>query len=110
MSRRHHQADDELPEPASVVPAELVLYKRSPEFTEHTVPAGLLRVHSTKPGIWGRIRVKEGELIYRIVDPRRRNREILLTADHPGVIEPTIAHQIQPRGGARFSVEFLRSS
>ena len=110
MSRRLHEAGGKLREPASVIPALLVPYKRTPEFSEHTVPAGLLRAHSTKEGIWGRIQVAEGELIYRIVDPRREKREISLTADQPGVVEPTILHEVQPRGATRFFVEFFREA
>ncbi len=110
MSRRLREAGGELREPASAIPAELVLYKQTPEFTELTVPAALLRAHSTKEGVWGRIQVTEGELIYRIADPRRREREIPLRPDHPGVIEPTILHQVQPRGATRFFVEFFREA
>jgi tellurite resistance-related uncharacterized protein len=101
------EASDELEEPAASLPDEFVPYKRTPEFTEHDVPAGLLRAHSTKEGVWGRIRVTGGELIYRIVDPRRRNRVISLTIDRPGVIEPTILHQVEPLGASRFFVEFF---
>jgi tellurite resistance-related uncharacterized protein len=108
VSCRLAEADGTLREPASSVPADLVLYKRTPDFTEQTVPAGLLRAHSTKDGVWGRIQVAEGELIYLIVDPRREEREITLRADHPGVIEPTILHQVQLRGVTRFFVEFFR--
>jgi tellurite resistance-related uncharacterized protein len=97
-----------LEEPAASLPAGLLLYKRTPEFSEHDVPAGLLRAHSTKEGVWGRIQVTEGELIYRIVDPRRRSCVISLTTDGPGVIEPTVLHQVQPRGETRFFVEFFR--
>jgi tellurite resistance-related uncharacterized protein len=110
VSRRHREVAAELREPAPIIPPELVLYKQTPEFTELTVPAGLLRAHSTKEGVWGRIQVTEGELIYRIVDPRRNEREISLRADHPGVIEPTILHQVQPRGATRFFVEFFREA
>ena len=110
MSRSLDGALGELREPASVIPAELVLYKQTPEFTELSVPAGLLRAHSTKQGVWGRIQVAEGELIYRVVDPRRERREISLAADRPGVIEPTILHEVEPRGATRFFVEFFREA
>ena len=90
-----------------MIPAHCSPYKRTPEFSEHRIPAALLRAHSTKDGVWGRIHVVEGELIYRIVDPRRENCEILLRADRPGVVEPTILHQVQPSGATRFFVEFF---
>jgi tellurite resistance-related uncharacterized protein len=97
-------------EPASVIPAGLTVYKRTPEFNEETTPAGLLRAHSTKEGVWGCIRVLEGELLYCIVDARREARERVVTPVRPGVVEPTILHYVEPREATRFYVEFLRPS
>ena len=95
-------------EPASAIPERVALYKRTPEFTHDTVPAALLKAHSTKEGVWGRIQVTEGELVYRVVDPRRDKRETVLTLGCAGVVEPTILHEVQPRGRTRFFVEFFR--
>jgi tellurite resistance-related uncharacterized protein len=95
-------------EQASAIPEGLVLYKRTPEFSRDTLPAGLTRAHSTKEGVWGRIHVAEGELIYRIVDPRRQKFVAVLTPGRPGVIEPTIMHEVEARADTRFSVEFFR--
>jgi tellurite resistance-related uncharacterized protein len=86
-------------------------YKRTAEFTEATVPAGLLRSHSTKEGTWGRIHVLEGRLAYRVSDPRRPASEQVLTPEgEPGLIEPTILHEVEPLGAVRFYVEFLRAA
>ena len=46
-------------------------YRRTAIFTQATVPAALLRAHSTKDGVWGVVHVLEGRLGYRICDPRR---------------------------------------
>ena len=51
------------------LPSEVNSYKRTPEFTNETVPKGLLRSHSTKKGTWGKIVVLEGTLRYRILEP-----------------------------------------
>jgi hemoglobin len=89
------------------IPATAVAYSRTATFTETTVPAALLRAHNTKPGVWGRIHVQQGELLYRITDPRRPPYETLLTPDTaPGVVEPTILHEVAPRGPVSFFVEF----
>ena len=40
------------------LPAEVVPYKRTPVFEQHSVPAGLLKRHSTKAGVWGKIVVR----------------------------------------------------
>lgn len=92
-----------------MLPAGLQPYARTAEFTETSVPAGLLRAHTTKAGAWGLIHVLEGRLAYRITDPRRPASETVLTPQTgPGVVEPTILHEVAPRGGVRFFVEFHR--
>jgi tellurite resistance-related uncharacterized protein len=92
------------------IPQEARPYHRTAEFTEATVPAGLLKAHTTKAGVWGLIHVLEGRLAYRIVDPRVPAAERILTPqDAPGVVEPTILHQVEPIGAVRFFVEFLRA-
>lgn len=84
-------------------------YRRTDVFTENTVPAGLLKAHTTKAGAWALIHVLEGRLAYRIVDPRRPAVETILTAGGaPGVVEPTVLHEVEPRGPVRFYVEFHR--
>lgn len=89
---------------------DLEFYKRTPTFTEATVPAGLLNDHSTKAGVWGLIRVEEGKLRYAVTDPRcAPSTRTLGPADEPAVIEPTILHRVEPLGPVRFHVEFLRA-
>jgi tellurite resistance-related uncharacterized protein len=91
------------------LPDDVRPYRRTPTFTEATVPAGLLRAHDTKAGVWGLIHVLEGALAYRVTDPRRAASETTLTPEAaPGVVEPTIRHEVQPLGPVRFYVEFHR--
>lgn len=91
------------------LPAKAQPYRRTEVFTERTVPSGLLSAHSTKDGAWALIHVLDGRLAYRIRDPRRLASETVLTpADPPGVIEPTILHEVEPLGSVRFYVEFHR--
>ncbi len=81
-------------------------YHRTPEFTESTLPDALRRRHTTKPGVWARIRVVEGQLRYRILAPEPR--EHVLTPERPGIVEPEVPHEVEPIGPVRFYVEFLR--
>ena len=81
-------------------------YKSTPEFTQDTVPEGLLNAHQTKAGTWGLIVVLEGELEYRILEPE--TEDILLNSEKPGVVEPTVLHEVKPRGEVRFRVDFYR--
>lgn len=88
------------------LPPDAVPYQRTREFSQSTVPAGLLRRHTTKPGVWGRIQVLEGSLRYRILEPVRE--EHVLTPERHGVVEPEVPHEVEPLGPVRFFVEFLR--
>lgn len=93
-----------------MLPAGVAPYARTSDFTESTVPPGLLRSHTTKAGAWGLIHVLEGRLAYRITDPRRAPTETVLSPEgEPGVVEPTILHEVEPLGAVRFYVEFLRA-
>jgi tellurite resistance-related uncharacterized protein len=88
------------------LPPDVVAYQRTREFTESTVPAGLTRRHTTKPGVWGRICVVEGVLRYRILEPQIE--EHLLAPEQDGVVEPESPHEVECLGATRFYVEFLR--
>lgn len=90
------------------LPDEVRPYRRTPVFTETTVPAALLRAHTTKAGTWGRILVLEGRLRYRILSPAVE--DILLTPERFGVVEPQVPHEVAPDGPVKFCVEFLRAS
>ena len=89
------------------LPADVVSYRRTPEFTESSVPAALLRSHTTKPAVWAQIRVVEGELRYRIFGPSPESH--VLTPNVPGVVEPEVPHEVEPVGRVRFYVEFFRA-
>lgn len=92
-----------------LLPSSVTPYRRTPEFSQETVPAALLKEHNTKAGVWGCIHVLEGELLYRVTDARRPSSEVVLrAAGAPGVVEPTILHEVRPLGPVRFYVEFYR--
>lgn len=90
------------------LPEGVAVYRRTPEFDEATVPSGLLARHATKAGVWGRIQVVEGTLRYRILEPAPA--EHVLAPGRVGIIEPEVAHEVEPLGAVRFYVEFLRES
>ncbi len=84
-------------------------YKHTPTFTETSVPAALLKDHSTKPGTRGLIYVEQGRLRYAVTDAAREPTERILTPDSPpGLVEPTILHWVEPLGEVRFRIEFFR--
>ena len=88
------------------LPEGVVRYGGTPEFSEGSIPASLLRSHRTKAGTWARIVVLEGRLFYRILEPEVE--EIELSPERPGIVEPDVAHEVEARGCVRFRVEFWR--
>jgi tellurite resistance-related uncharacterized protein len=80
-------------------------YRRTRTFSEATVPAKLLADHQTKAGVWARIVVESGQLRFRTKAP---SRDVVLTPDRPGVVEPEAVHDVTPLGPVRFHVEFWR--
>lgn len=84
-------------------------YKSTPVFDETTLPAGLRREHRTKAGVWGVIRVLEGRLRYRVLEPVSESivSEAILDADNPGYILPEQPHLVATDGPMRMRVDFF---
>ena len=87
-------------------PEGFVAYRRTPEFDEETLPAGLKREHATKRGVWGRIHVVAGVLRYTASAPL--SRSFRLAAPASGVVVPEVRHCVAPEGSVRLFVEFWR--
>jgi tellurite methyltransferase len=86
-----------------VLPEKVRAYQQTKAFDENTVPAGLLKDHSTKAGTWARILVREGLLLYTIAE-----ESWILKPGIVGIVEPEVAHHVTPRGEVSFHVEFLK--
>jgi tellurite resistance-related uncharacterized protein len=93
------------PAPA-VLPPGCEATRSTPVFTEATVPPALLRSHRSAPGTWGLIRVLEGRLLYRMLDPP--SERVLDPSGAPGLVESGVPHEVAPLGPVRFQVEFYR--
>ncbi len=78
-------------------------YKSTPVFDENMLPGGLRKEHRTKVGVWGIIRVLEGRLRYRVLDPVT---EMILDPEHPGLVLPDQPHLVEPLGAMRMQVDF----
>ena len=70
------------------------------------MPAGLLRDHQTRAGVWAHIHVLEGRLEYHRAAPAEASE--VLTPASPGLVVPELLHRVAPLGRVRFFVEFLR--
>ena len=87
------------------MPADVRPYRRTPTFTEETVPAALTREHNTKAGVWGLLTVLSGQLRYVVPG---EDREHVLDPDHQAVIVPEQIHYVRPVGEAEFYIEFYK--
>jgi tellurite resistance-related uncharacterized protein len=73
------------------------------ELDQSSVPAGLLKDHSTRRGVWARIVVHSGALRYHVDGMDRR---FDLAPGTPGIVVPEVPHHVEPLGAVRFHVEF----
>ena len=87
-------------------PCGYAAYRRTPEFNEATVPAGLMSEHATKRGVWARIHVLSGVLLYHAGAPISRCFRVEASAN--AVIVPDVRHRVEPEGPVRFFIEFSR--
>jgi tellurite methyltransferase len=90
------------------LPEGYTRYRRTAEFSESTVPRALLGAHSTKPGVWGLIRVEMGSLEYHVHAPF--DTQETLRPGESGVVLPEVEHHLVLSGPVRFFVEFWRRS
>lgn len=89
-------------------PDGFAAFRRTAEFDEKTVPAGLMRNHTTKRGVWARIHVLAGELRYHVGEPLARS--FRLATGSSATIVPEVPHRVETIGTVRFFVEFWRTA
>lgn len=86
------------------IPAGHVLTRTTPQFDEHTVPAGLLASHRIAPGVWGRLVVLSGAVTFAFDDESEAPR--CLGAGDAVTIPPDRPHRVVITGPVGFVVEF----
>jgi len=78
-------------------------YRSTPVFDQDTLPAALRARHSTKAGVWGIIRVLEGELRLTYLEP---DSWVVLKPGRPGMLLPRQPHFVTPQGRMKMQVDF----
>ncbi len=86
------------------LPDHVRAYKRTASFTEATAPKGLLSAHRTARGVWAKIHVEKGALVYTV-----GGENYHLKPGLPGIIEPEVEHFVTPQGAVEFFVEFYKA-
>ncbi len=80
-------------------------YRSTPIFDSNSLPVALRERHDTKPGVWGLIRVLEGQLKLTILEPLC---ETILEPGRPGVVLPQQPHFVTPIGAMKMQVDFYK--
>ena len=88
------------------LPADVVAYRRTPDFTPETLPEAFKSAHMTKSGVWGLIHVLDGRLSYHLEPPHQGSK--LVSAGETALIPPDIPHRVAFVEGGRFFVEFFK--
>lgn len=87
-------------------PMDLLLVRTTPEFTEETVPTGLLSSHQLASHLWARLTVHQGRARFTFEEPEIFH--IDLEADQHLDIPPLIPHHVEVLPGGSFSISFFR--
>lgn len=80
-------------------------YRSTPIFDETSLPDALRERHDTKSGVWGLIRVLEGQLKLTILEPLC---EAILEPGRPGVVLPQQPHFVTPISAMKMQVDFYK--
>lgn len=78
-------------------------YRTTPVFDETTLPPAIRNNHSTRAGVWGLLRVLEGQVRLAF---EGQAEPVLVTADRPATIPPEAVHHVELIGPMRMQVEF----
>ncbi len=89
------------------LPDNVRAYKKTPVFSHESVPAGLLKDHSTKADTWGVLHVEQGALIYIVTEPGYEE-ECVISAGSTAIIAPEHKHYVALQEDVSFYIEFYR--
>lgn len=89
------------------LPTGLEPVRTTPVFDRDTVPKGLLAAHRIASGVWGKLVVHSGSLLFRFEDHPGDSR--LVPSGEYVVIPPDRPHRVElDDGPVSFSIEFHR--
>jgi len=90
------------------LPAGAELVRTTAMFDQDSVPPGLLRAHRIATGVWGRLVVHTGSLLFRFEE--ETGAPIGVQSGEHLVIPPDVPHHVEVDGPVSFAVEFHRPS
>ncbi len=91
---------------ACVRPDAVQRYREGPTWDAAAIPRGLLARHRLAAGVWGELRVLEGRVRLRYLEPL--SRELVLAAGDVAAIPPELPHELELLGDVRLRLDFFR--
>ncbi|MGE0879267.1 MAG: DUF1971 domain-containing protein [Acidimicrobiia bacterium] len=89
------------------LPAGLTLVRTTDRFDEHHHPAGLRRAHRVADGVWARLVVSTGSLVFVFEDDL--DHRMTVAAGDSVVIPPARLHHVDIGEAVTFFLEFHRA-
>lgn len=86
------------------LPRGAACYRTIGPFTRETIPAGLLRRHDLKPGAWGVVTIRAGEIDFAWDD--EAGGVTHLTAGQAILVPPTVPHHLVLAGEVTLDIGF----
>lgn len=97
-----------MPEQSERMPGGLRLARTTPMFDEESVPERLLAAHRIADGVWGRLVVHSGALVFAFEDDRTSPYRV--EAGESIDIPPRRPHRLILDDPVRFQIEFHRAA
>ncbi len=82
-------------------------YSTTAIFDENSLPDAIRTAHTTKGGVWGLLRVLEGEVNLVFPDSGRKEHA---TPQQPALIPPQERHHVEILGPMRVQIEFYHEN
>ena len=103
-----HPASDHFRGHHYSMPSALLFVRSTPEFTEKTVPTGLLSSHQLAAHLWARLTVLKGCVRFTFEEPDVFDIDLGI-GQHID-IPPLIRHHVELLPAGSFSIDFFRKS
>ena len=87
------------------LPDDAVCTRTTAVFTADTLPAGLCKVHRTKAGVWGEVKLLAGSARFRFLP---EGTEVVLQAGDVVIAGPEREHELVPGPGMQVQIAFWR--
>jgi len=87
------------------LPTSWHVVRSTPEFNEHSMPAGLRKSHRVAGDRWGRLAVHAGHM--RFTARTEPPIDIVLGPGATQAIPPQVEHEVEPIGPVTFHLDFL---